>query len=61
METTHIQTSSFESLHYIPVTRRDFDTIEIDIRDDTGRKLPFQFGHVVVKLHFRLKRQTLFH
>ena len=39
METTHIQTTSFESLHYIPVTRRDFGTIEIDIRDDTRKKI----------------------
>ena len=56
-----MQTTSFESPHYIPVTRRDFDTIDINIRDETGRKVPFQFGHVVVKLYFRLRRQTLFH
>ena len=56
-----IQTTSFESPHYIPVTRRDFDTIDINIRDETGRKVPFQFGRIVVKLHFRLRRQTLFH
>ena len=52
-----MQTISFESPHHIPVTRRDFDTIEIDIRDDPVRTLPFQFEHVVVKLHFRLKKQ----
>ena len=56
-----IQTTSFESPHYIPLARRDFDTIEIKIRDETGRKVPFQFGQVVVKLHFRLRRQPLFH
>ena len=56
-----MQTTSFESPHYIPVARRDFDTIDINIRDETGRKVPFQFGHIVVKLHFRLRRQTLFH
>ena len=55
-----IQTSSFESPHYIPVARRDFDTIRINIRDETGRKVPFQFGRVVVKLHFRLRRQSFF-
>ena len=56
-----IQTTSFESPHYIPLARKDFDTIEINIRDETGRKVPFQFGRVVVKLHFRLRRQPLFH
>ena len=40
MDTSNIETTS---PHYIPVTRRDFDTIKIDIRDETGRKLPFQF------------------
>ena len=51
-----MQTTLFESPHYIPVGRRDFDTIGINIRDETGRKVPFQFGCVVVKLHFRLRR-----
>ena len=56
-----IQTTSFEFLHYIPLARRDFDTIEINIRDETESKVPFQFGQVVVKLHFRLRRQPLFY
>ena len=59
-DSNNMQTSSFESPHYISVTKRDFDTIKIDIRGETGRKLPFQFGYVVVKLNFKLKRQALF-
>ena len=55
-----IQTTSFESPHYIPVSQRDFDTMQINMRDETGRKVPFQFGWVVVKLPFRLRRQSLF-
>ena len=43
-ESIPIQTTSFESPHYIPVARRDFDTIGINIRDETGQKVPFQFG-----------------
>ena len=58
---THtMQTISFESPHYIPVARRNFNIIEIDIRDESGEKVPFQFGCVVVKLHFQLRRQLLF-
>ena len=39
--------------HYVSVIRRQFETIEIDIRDDTGLRIPFQSGRVIVKLHFR--------
>lgn len=44
---------SFSPAHYIPVLRREFDTIEIDIRMHTGEKVPFQFGTSCVKLHFQ--------
>lgn len=43
----------FTPPHYLPVMRREFDTIEIDIRSSTGQKIPFQFGTVCIKLHFR--------
>lgn len=42
----------FSTPHYIPVMRREFDTIEIDIRSNTGENIPFQFGTSCVKLHF---------
>jgi hypothetical protein len=44
---------SFSPAHYVSVLRREFDTIEIDIRMHTGGKVPFQFGTSCVKLHFR--------
>lgn len=43
----------FSPPHYLPVMRREFDTIEIDIRTSTGQKIPFQFGTVCIKLHFK--------
>lgn len=43
----------FSPPHYMPVMRREFHTIEVDIRSSTGQKIPFQFGTVCVKLHFR--------
>lgn len=44
---------TFSHLNYIPVMKREFDTIEIDIRSDTGYIIPFEFGTTCVKLHFR--------
>lgn len=49
---THI----FSPPHYVPVMRREFDTIEIDIRTNTGSNVPFQFGTTCVKLHFIRKQ-----
>lgn len=43
----------FSPPHYLSVMRREFDTIEVDIRSSTGQKIPFQFGTVCVKLAFR--------
>ena len=38
---------------YGPVSRKEFNTVEIDIRDDTGSPVPFEFGKVVATLHYR--------
>lgn len=43
----------FSPPHYLFVMRREFDTIDIDIRTSTGQKIPFQFGTVSIKLHFQ--------
>ncbi len=50
----------YQTVQYVPVQRRQFDTIEIDIRDDTGRRVPFQRGKVIVTLHFRLRKPSYF-
>ena len=36
---------------YVPVSRKEFNTVEIDIRDDSERPVPFEFSKVVVTLH----------
>ena len=46
----------FENVHYVPVSRTTFDTIEIDIRDSTGESIPFEGGTLKVTLHFRRRR-----
>ena len=38
---------------YVPVSKKEFNTVEIYIRDDTGRPVPFEFGKVITTLHFR--------
>lgn len=43
----------FQNLHYIPVAKSDFDTIEINIRGDTGEPIHFIVGKAMVKLHFK--------
>ena len=41
--------------HYVPVNTSKFDTIEINIKDDSGHNVSFESGKVVCKLHFRQK------
>jgi hypothetical protein len=43
----------FSNIYYCRVGKARFDTVEIDIRDDTGRPVPFNSGRVIVVLHFR--------
>jgi hypothetical protein len=39
--------------HYVPVGRREFDTVKISLNNEVGRPMPFEFGKSVVVLHFR--------
>ena len=45
---------------YVPVSKKEFNTLEIDIRDDIGRPVSFDFGKVVAILHFRRTRNPYF-
>ena len=42
--------------HYVPLLEKEFSKVEINIKDDRGSLVPFEFGKVVVKLHFRRRR-----
>jgi hypothetical protein len=44
---------NFDPPRYIPVQKKRFDSIIIDIRSDTGEKVPFESGHSLCVLHFR--------
>ena len=50
----------FTNIHYVPLLYSHFKSIEMDITDDTGRRVPFEYGRVTVTLHFRRRRTGLF-
>ncbi len=44
---------NYTNLHYCNVLTKQFDSLEISINDQTGNPMPFSFGSIVVKLHFK--------
>ena len=44
---------TFHTPQYIPVSRRDIETIEVDIRDELGNNFSFEYGKTLCTLHFR--------
>lgn len=44
---------SFTLQHYYPVITNVFRTIEIDIRDQMGERIPFEYGTLTCTLHFK--------
>ena len=51
---------SFIRPQYVPVSRRQFETIEVNIKRDTGETVPFEFGRVLLTLYFRQSRKVNF-
>jgi hypothetical protein len=48
---------TYISPHYVPVLKKCFSSIEINIKNDQNQLVTFAFGKCIVKLHFR-KVQT---
>ena len=44
---------NFERPHYVPLNKKIFDTISINIRDEAGDLVAFEHGKVIITLHFR--------
>jgi len=44
---------TFDPPRYIPLQKKHFDSIEIDIRDDHGEPVSFESGKLYVTLHFK--------
>ena len=49
---------SFNNIHYQPVRRQIFESVEIDIRDGTGEFIPFERGNILVTLHFKPQHES---
>lgn len=50
---------SFMRSQYIPVSRKQFETIEVNIKHDTEELVPFEFGKVLLTLYFRPNQPPL--
>ena len=53
-------TRSYDKPRYIPVQKKYFDNILIDIRSDTGDSIPFENGACITTLHFRQAKGAYF-
>lgn len=56
-EMMHLQ---YDQPRYVPLQKKTFDSIEIDIRDDAGDSIPFDSGKLIVTLHFRRAKDSYF-
>ncbi|KAI8499057.1 hypothetical protein Bbelb_235100 [Branchiostoma belcheri] len=45
---------------YLPLARRRFEGVEINIRNHFGQPVPFERGRLIVTLHFRQRRSSYF-
>ena len=52
-EAGDVVTRYYERPRYIPLQKKNFDAIQIVIRDDLGEKIQFENGKVLLTLHFR--------
>ena len=48
-----VVTRTYNNTQYIPLQTKSFGDIQILLRDDTGKPVPFERGKVVITLHFR--------
>ena len=51
-------TRTYQNVHYIPIQKKMFQELELNLRTDTRQLIPFERGKVTITLHFR-KRSTL--
>lgn len=43
----------FQKVQYVSLLKKEFDKVEIDLRDITGQYIPFRHGISSIKLHFK--------
>jgi hypothetical protein len=50
----------YHPIQYVSLQRKQFDTIEVNIKTDAGQTVPFQRGKLLVTLHLRQKKPSYF-
>ena len=45
--------ASYDSPHYVSINKDHITSITIELKDDQNREIPFSYGKVIVKLHFK--------
>ncbi|GBO00869.1 hypothetical protein AVEN_226929-1 [Araneus ventricosus] len=50
-----VVSAHYDRPHYVPVIRKSFQTIEIELRLNSGCLVPFERGKVIIVLHFRMR------
>ena len=58
-ERDEMVTVTFDKPYYLPVSRQDFDQIEINLNTELGTPMPFTGGKSTVVLHFRPRNESL--
>ena len=53
-----IITINYDKPHYVRVSKRHISDIAIEVKTDQNYNVPFKYGKVVAKLHFRPVKQT---
>ena len=48
-----IVSKNFERPHYVPLHKKIFDTISMNIRDEARDLVAFEHGKVIITFHFR--------
>ena len=51
---------SFVRPQYVPVSIKQFESIAVNVKRDTRETVPFEFGRVLLTLHFRRSRPVNF-
>ena len=51
---------NFQRPHYVPLNKKIFDMISINIRYEAGDLVAFEHGRVIITLHFRRSKTQYF-
>jgi len=57
---TQLVSRIYTAPHYVPILKKCFNSIEINIKNDMDEPVNFTFGKTIVKMHFRKTPHTYF-